>query len=197
MPHASRGAAAEILRLACERLAEEGCSLAVAPIDGNTWQRYRLLTERGPEPLFFLEPDNPDDWPAHFTGNGFAALAEYYSAVNTDLGQDDMGHAEVAQQVAGRGITVRSVDLNRFDDELRAIYALSAVSFRDNFLYTPIAEDDFVAQYRGIRPYLKPEFVLLAERSGELVGFLFNVPDMLQAQRGQPIEHGHFQDHGR
>jgi GNAT superfamily N-acetyltransferase len=183
-----RGPAAQILRLACARLAEEGCSLAVAPIDGNTWQRYRLLTERGPEPLFFLEPDNPDDWPGQLTGNGFAPLAEYYSAVNTDLGQDHTGHDEIARQVAGRGITIRSVDLDRFADELRALYALSAVSFRDNFLYTPIGEDDFVAQYRGIRPYVKPELVLLAERSGELVGFLFNVPDMLQAQRGQPID---------
>jgi predicted N-acetyltransferase YhbS len=181
-------AAAQILRLACDRLAERGCSLAVGPIDGNTWQRYRLLTDRGPEPIFFLEPDNPDEWPAHFTGSGFFPLAEYYSAINTDLGSRDPGLDEIAQHAADRDITLRPLDMNRFEDELRAIHALSLASFRDNFLYTPIGEDDFVAQYRDIRPYVLPELVLIAECSGQPVGYLFNVPDQLQAERGRPID---------
>jgi len=29
-------------------------------MDGSTWHRYRLPTERGAEPTFFLEPDNPE-----------------------------------------------------------------------------------------------------------------------------------------
>jgi predicted N-acetyltransferase YhbS len=178
-------AADQILRLAADRLRERGCSLAVGPMDGNTWQRYRLLTERGPEPIFFLEPDNPDDWPAHFTRSGFSPLAEYYSAINTDLGRVDPGLDEIEEQAAGRGIILRRLDMNRFEHELRAIHALSLASFRHNFLYTPIGEDDFVAQYHGIQPYVRPELVLVAERSGQPVGYLFTIPDLLQAQRGQ------------
>jgi predicted N-acetyltransferase YhbS len=181
-------AAARILQLACDRLAEQGCSLAVGPMDGNTWQRYRLLTERGHEAVFFLEPDNPDEWPAHFTESGFFPLAEYYSALNTDLDRADAGLDEIEKQAAARGITLRQMDTNRFEDELRAVHALSLASFRDNFLYTPIGEEDFVAQYRGIRPYVRPELLLLAERLGMPVGYLFCVPDLLQAQRGQPID---------
>src|SRR5215469_11915876 len=78
-------AARDLLGLACERLAEQGCTLAVGPMDGNTWQRYRFVTERGSEPPFFLEPDNPDDWPRQWTDFGFTPLAQYYSAVNPDL----------------------------------------------------------------------------------------------------------------
>jgi predicted N-acetyltransferase YhbS len=181
-------AAAQILLLASERLAENRCDLAVGPIDGNTWQRYRLLTERGPEPVFFLEPDNPDDWPGHFTRNGFAPIAEYYSALNSELDRDDPGVDEIAQQVAARGVTLRTLHLNQFDDELRAIHALSLESFRHNFLYTPISEDDFVAQYRKIRSCVVPELVLIAERSAEPVGYLFIVPDMLQAKRVQQVD---------
>src|SRR3990170_9113257 len=57
-------AATQLLRLACARLAAQGCAMAVVPMDGNTWRRYRAVTERGTEPSFFLDPDNPDDWPA-------------------------------------------------------------------------------------------------------------------------------------
>jgi GNAT superfamily N-acetyltransferase len=35
---------------------------------------------------------------------------------------------------------------------------------------------------------LAPEMVVLAEREGELVGFLFALPDFAQAQRGQKID---------
>jgi predicted N-acetyltransferase YhbS len=183
-----REAAGPLLEAACDRLAQQACTLAVGPMDGNTWRRYRLLTERGPEPMFFLEPDNPDDWPAHFTDHGFTALAQYYSALNPDLARQDPRMAAVAERAAAACIGIRQLDPDRFEEELRAIHALSLESFRDNFLYTPISEEEFVAQYRGVRPYVRPELVLVAEREGRPVGFVFTVPDLLQARRGRPID---------
>ena len=50
------GAARRLLDAAAGRLAEAGCTLAVGPMDGNTWRRYRFIVERGAEPPFFLEP---------------------------------------------------------------------------------------------------------------------------------------------
>jgi GNAT superfamily N-acetyltransferase len=176
-----------LFRHACDRLAAEGCTLAVGPLDGNTWQRYRLLTERGSEPPFFLEPDNPDEWPGQFSAAGFAPLARYCSALNPDLGAAGVG-PELAEKVAARGITVRPLRPEAFDEELRRVHALSLLSFRDNFLYTPITLPDFLSQHTPIRPYLRPDLVLLAERAGELVGYIFAIPDLLQAQRGVPVD---------
>jgi GNAT superfamily N-acetyltransferase len=157
-------------------------------MDGNTWQRYRLLTERGDEPTFFLEPDNPDDWPAHFTAAGFGPLTQYYSAANTDLDRVDPRTSAIAARWEARGLTFRHLDLARFDDELRRIHALSLEAFAGNFLYTPIDVDDFIGQYRGVRPYVRPELVLIAEHEGLPVGYLFALPDLLQVQRGQPVD---------
>jgi GNAT superfamily N-acetyltransferase len=173
--------AADILRPARERLADVGCTLAVGPLDGTTWNRYRLLSERGSEPLFFLEPDNPDDWPGHFTEQGFTPLAQYYSAVTA-------GGAGPASPPIPAGMTLRQLDLNCFDEELRRIHALSLEGFRGNFLYSPIGVEDFLALYRGIRPYVRPELVLLLERQDRLIGFIFGVPDWLQAKRGETID---------
>jgi L-amino acid N-acyltransferase YncA len=180
--------AAPLLQLACTQLAEHGCTLAVGPMDGNTWRRYRLLTERGTEPIFFLEPDNPDDWPGHFLSQGFTVLAQYYSAVNTDLDRPEPRMVEIAQRVADQGITLRHLDLDRFEEEMRAIHALSLESFRANLLYTPIGPEEFLAQYRSIRPHVRPELVFLAERRGLLAGFLFAIPNLLQARRGEAID---------
>ena len=188
--YAARDAAAagELLQKACDQLAEHGCTVAVGPMDGNTWRRYRLLTERGAEPPFFLEPDNPDDWPAHFTDNGFTPLAQYYSALNSDLNQRDPRADEAAGLLTGRGYRLRPLRLDRFDEELKAIYPLCLLGFRDNFLYTPLSEEEFLAMYRGLRDALQPELGVLAEHDGALVGFLLAVPDLAQKQRGVPVD---------
>jgi GNAT superfamily N-acetyltransferase len=180
--------AQQILTHATKQLADQGCTIAIAPIDGNTWRRYRLLSQRGTEPMFFLEPDNPDSWCDHFDSQGFHPIAHYSSALATDLTQLDPRLTSVAERLEQRGVKVRSIDVDRFEAELEAIHLLSLISFRDNFLYTPIEQAEFVAHYSQIQSYLQPELVLLAEQAGKLVGFLFALPDLLQSQRGQAID---------
>jgi hypothetical protein len=184
----SAESATEVLALACNQLAHQGCTLAVGPLDGTTWQRYRLLTERGDEPLFFLEPDNPDDWPGHWLAAGFTPLSTYFSAVTVRLDEVDPRMPEIERRMAEQGITARTLDMTRFEEELRRIHALSLASFKDNFLYVPLGEADFLSQYLGIKPHVRPELVLLLEQRGELIGYLFGIPDLLQARRGQVID---------
>ena len=68
------------------------------------------------------------------------------------------------------------------------MYTLVASSFHDNFLVSPINEEDFLEMNRGLRPYIQPELVLLAERENLLIGFAFAGPNWLQAQRGEEID---------
>lgn len=181
-------AAVRLLQFACVELARQGCTLAIGPMDGSTNRRYRLLTERGTEPPFFLEPDNPDDWPAHFTGSGFTPLANYYSALQTGLDQADPRFPALAEHFAAEGIELRKLDAEHFEEEVSRIYRVVAASFRNNFLAGPISEEEFMEQNRPLQPYVLPELVLLAEQAGEPVGFVFALPDWLQAQRGVAID---------
>lgn len=176
--------AGALLSRACEILASNGCRMAVGPMDGTTWRRYRFIVERGSEPPFFLEPDNPDDWPEHWAQSGFAPLATYTSALSDRLTHKDPRAAAARPQITSAGISIRPIDPARAHAELRRIYSLSLAAFARNFLYTPISEQEFLAQYDAVLPYVRPELVLLAEKDGALVGFMFCVPDVLQARRG-------------
>jgi GNAT superfamily N-acetyltransferase len=177
-----------LLQHACAQLAAHGCNLAVGPMDGNTWRHYRLVTHRGGEPAFFLEPDNPDDWPGHFADAGFTPIASYRSSLNTDLAYIDPRVKSVADRLGGAAVTIRPIAMDRLEEELRRIHALSLVSFRANFLFSPITLPEFLDQYRSIRPYIHPELVLLAEQGSRLVGLLFALPDLAQAQRGERVD---------
>jgi hypothetical protein len=185
---ANSEASMALLDRACAELAGQGCTIAIGPMDGNTWRRYRLLTERGAEPPFFMEPDNPDEWPHWFREAGFEDYALYFSALCTELSYADPRLERVLPRMERAGVTIRAINPARFEDELRAIHALSLISFRDNLLYSPISEEEFVEQYRPVRSVVRPELVLLAEQGRRLVGFLFAIPDLLQAKRGLPID---------
>jgi GNAT superfamily N-acetyltransferase len=182
-----RRAAHEALRLACHELSATGCTMAVAPMDGNTWNRYRLLTERGTEPTFFLEPDNPDDWPSDFETSGFESMAQYYSAMNRDLSRC-VSARDLDDRFAAEGFRIRVFDSADWENELARVWQVASQAFRENFLYTPIEEEEFLAIYRPLLPLVRHELILIAERAGEPVGFSFNVPDLLQAKRGLAID---------
>ncbi len=175
-------AAAQVLSAACAELARHSCTLAVGPMDGSTWRRYRLLTERGAEPPFFLEPDNPDDWPLHFEALGFTPLARYCSSLNEDV------HRPWPQRTSPSGFVIRSLAPERIDSELHRIWQVATSAFAGNFLYTPIEEAEFRAMYLRLLPVARPELVLIAEHDERAAGFCFAVPDLLQARRDVPVD---------
>lgn len=177
-----------LLDHACAELAARGCSLAVGPMDGNTMQRYRFLIERGDEPPFLLEPDNPDEWPEYWQAHGFTPLARYYSSLNEDLFYEDPRIPHAAARIAEAGVTIRSMRPDAFEDDMRRIYQVSAVSFQRNFMYVPFTEEEYLDLYLPFRSYVNPETVFIAEHDGNPVGFMFNIPNHLQAQRGEPID---------
>ena len=179
-------AARELLAAAGEALRARDCTLVVGPIDGNTWNRYRLVTERGDAPAFFLEPDNPPEWPEYFMELSFAPMAEYFSTIINDL---TVRHPRFEEMAARwQHVTIRAANRDCFVEELRRIYSVAAVAFQNNFLYTPICEAEFIAQYEPLLRFLQPELILMAEHEGRPVGFLFALPDLLQAQRAAPID---------
>jgi GNAT superfamily N-acetyltransferase len=108
--------------------------------------------------------------------------------MNDDLHVEDRRAAAMLDRLRAAGIGIRSLDMSRVDTELRRIFTLSLSAFSRNFLYTPITWAEFLTQYQAVLPYVRPELVLAAEQGDELVGFLFALPDLLQARRGGAID---------
>jgi GNAT superfamily N-acetyltransferase len=181
-------AASQLLQLAGDQLGEQGCTMAAGPMDGNTWRNYRLIIKRSRELPFFLEPDNPNDWPAHFTDNGFTVLSHYFSTLNPDLGRCHRDLSKVARRAASRGIKIRTFNPDCFEAELHRLYHIALASFSRNFLYTPITAAEFMAMYHALRPYIRFELILIAECDDQPIGFIFALPDLLQAQRAEVVD---------
>ncbi|MBX3373205.1 MAG: GNAT family N-acetyltransferase [Phycisphaeraceae bacterium] len=177
-----------VLAGAADWCARQGRDLCVGPMDGSTWRRYRFVTGGSAEPAFFMEPANPPAYPQQWTRAGFGPMARYESRVRRTDGPDDADTDADLARLHAMGISIRPIDLERFDEELRAVHALSNRAFAENLLATPIDADGFCAMYAPLRTAIRPEFVLIAEQDGRPVGFLFGLPDLAQHQRGVPVD---------
>ncbi|HTW49780.1 MAG TPA: hypothetical protein VMD92_17620 [Acidobacteriaceae bacterium] len=185
---ASDEAAAFLLAAALHDLQDRACTLAIGPMDGNTWRRYRFVVDPGSEPPFFLEPANSPAWPLQWQSAGFTPHAHYVSTLNADLRQTDSRVSRVAERMDRLGVRIRTARLPELLSDLVRIYRLSQVAFARNLLYTDLSQADYLTQYEKIVPHIQPELLLLAERGGDLVGFVFAIPDRAQAARGRPID---------
>lgn len=175
-----------LLKEASRRLTDAGCARVVGPMDGDTWHKYRLVS-RGWEdrPKFFLEPWNPPEFVRAFEQAGFVAWAHFSSSALAIAEPDDRAtarHERLLARLSARGVTIRPLCLDAFEDELGRLFDLSLASFTGNFLYTPIDREAFLELYRPVREYVSGDFVLLAEKEGEAIGFVFAVPDVLHPE---------------
>ena len=160
---------------------ESDARYLIGPINGNTWNPYRLVTEGFDQPAFALETYTDKCYPGQFEAAGFVSVAEYASSI-LPCKEDFCGRYEsLAKELADRGITVRNFDRSKVNEELDALYKVSIEAFADNFLYSPITKDQFLSLYKPIIDIVDEELVLIAEKDGIAVGYLFAIANKLLA----------------
>lgn len=183
----SDSAAAELLKGAFSELLAKGMQTVIGPMNGSTWRSYRWVTEVGSEPPFFLEPRQPLEYVGQFRKAGFVPLAEYFSALADDLSIGDERLERAAARLAALGVTLRTLDLGCFEEELRRIYEVSVVGFADNFLYTPLPWEAFRAIYQPLSGRLDARLIWLAEWDERVVGYVFGFPDYAASDPGRTM----------
>jgi GNAT superfamily N-acetyltransferase len=180
-------AVALLMQEASTCAAARGCATLIGPMDGSTWDTYRLATDRHDQ-HYLMDLRHPAWYPDLLTSAGLVPLRDYATNLDSTLRYDLARAHSIIQRLTDRGIRIRPIDLPNWEAELKALHAFCMVSFRDNYLFTPITAERFAAKYQAARPIVHPRYVLMADDdvSGQLCGFVFAVPNLsdTSGQRG-------------
>jgi len=177
-------AAHVVLDACCRRLQEEGCFQVVGPMNGNTWRSYRYVVESNGRGNFLLEPRNPPEYPEWWRAAGFSEIGGYSSSAIPLCGQSTVPDV-LASKLAANGVVIRDLDMANYDKELAVIHDVTLVGFSGNFLYTPLPRDVFMDAYQKFRAKVDSRFVRIAEKYGKAVAYVFAIPDLEAAARGE------------
>ena len=86
-------------------------------------------------------------------------------------------------------VQVRSLNLERLDAEIRIFHALQMAIFAESPDYAARSLEDDRSLVAGLRPYLDPDLVLIAEdMTGKPIGLLVCLPDMYQKLQGHSVD---------
>ena len=180
----SAEASKELLAAAAKVALAKGYKQLIAPLNGDTWHSYRTITFNSGEAKFFLEPDSPLSSNV-LEDSGFELLAQYSSS-KIDLAASQKAISAVIakrQETINKSFTVRPFNSNNFESELKVIFDLSLLSFKNNFLYQKITFADFAELYKPLSGLIKDDLVWLAFSGSQLVGLLFALPDQYNPQQ--------------
>lgn len=181
-------AALALIHVATRALSQAGCTLAIGPMDGNSWHNYRAVTRCGTRAPFLFEPSPHAIEADCFEEAGYSVLARYSSSESTNLSSSQERAAKYWQSLTTQGFEITTLDGETIENMLPVIHAFMSRSFSDNFLYSPISYKDFLARYRPIIPYIDMRTLIAVRHQGKLAGLLFAIPDLMQAERGESID---------
>ncbi len=178
-----------ILLNKCEEiLKEKNVSLIVAPMNGNTWKKYRTMKYTNGENMFLLENVNPIDHNEILKNAGFKEIHTYTSTKGLikDSYKSEIFN-EIEENLKEEKIEIRNFNKSDYITDLKKIYNVSKQSFNRNPFYTEIDEDSFLKQYEGYIQMVDEELILIAEKEGKEIGFVFCIPNFNEAKEGKEI----------
>lgn len=163
----------------CEKvLKKQNIHHVIAPMNGNTWKKYRTLKYTDGSNSFLLENVNPQSDNQIFQMAGYQELHTYTSTrgmIKDAYHSDILKLAEDGMQK--ENISIRKFQKNKYLDDLKKIFSVSKKSFIRNPFYTPIAEEEFIKQYESYISMVDEDLILIAEKEGKEIGFVFCIPN--------------------
>jgi GNAT superfamily N-acetyltransferase len=139
-------------------------------VDGFHWSPFVLMTY------------NPKSYVGLIEGAGFAKAMDLHAYIITqsDLDMDRIDRVVNAIQKRS-GVTVRNMDLSRFDREIAVVQEVYNTAWEKHWGFVPMTPDEVRHMAREMKPVLLPELSYVAELEGKPVGFAFALPDINHA----------------
>ena len=169
----------QLLSHAVKLAKAQGYTFIIGPMEGSTWNNYRF-SDHNDFPNFFMEPFHHACYPEQFRNFGFTPIASYISNLDRDLKFEKEKIEKFEAFYLEKGAKFRNLDMANMEDELCKIARFNNHAFRNNFLFTPISENDFVQKYSQYSDYFNPGLIWIVEdENNEIQALSFSIKDYL------------------
>lgn len=151
-------------------------------------QEWGLVVEGFTPPPVIMAPYNPPYYADHLAAFGLEKVKDllcYYISGPEGYKIPDR-ILSLTDRVAERyGVTIRSVDMKRYDEEVQVFLELSNLSIIDNWGYSPVTEAEAEKMAKDLKQVIQPKGVVFAEDSdGRPIGFAIALPDINTLLKG-------------
>jgi hypothetical protein len=160
-------------------LKERGMEKMAGPMNPSTNDECGLLIDAFDSSPCIMMPYNPPYYPALLEGWGLHKVMDLYAywlEKNTfNYGRLDRITSRILKREPQ--LSVRSLSLRRFDEELKIIKDIYNNSWSKNWGFVPMTEDEIDELAKNLKPIIVPEIVLFVYHGETPIGFSAALPD--------------------
>lgn len=158
-----------------------GMATMAGPYSYSSREEVGLLVAGYVSPPTLMQPYNPQYYPGLVEASGYRKkfdTASYRWSVHANHKSQQRLVKRAGAVINAHGLTVRSVRMSDFGNELEVLRTLYNDSFAGHPENVPLSKKVFAGMAGEMRPLIDPRIVRIVESAGTPVGFLLMLPDI-------------------
>ncbi len=173
--------ARKLLKVAMIHLKSQGLDKMRGPVNLSTNYEVGALIDAFDLPPMVNMIYNPDYYPEFYDRFGLTKAKDLLAYKITEYNEPPERMVRIVEKIRQRAnVVVRTVNLKKFDDEVRAINKIYNSAWEQNWGFVPMSEDEFFHIAKDMKQIIDPDLVFIAEVDGRPVGFQLALPDVNQ-----------------
>ncbi|HBR83389.1 MAG TPA: N-acetyltransferase [Erythrobacter sp.] len=168
-----------LLRAAEGWLRGQGMDRAIGPISMSIWEEPGLLVSGQDHAPMIMMGHHPEIY-QHWIESAGYARAKTLLTYDLDV---TVGFPPLIRRIVQSGqrnerISLRPVDLSRWDEEVETILAILNDAWSNNWGFIPFTNAEIAYAGKKLKPIIHPQINLIAEVDGKPVAFMLTLPDI-------------------
>lgn len=160
---------------------EQGMQRMQGPYSWSMHEYVGALVDGFDTPPAIMMGHNPPYYDALLQGAGLAKAKDLYAFRFQAGGFPPHVQGLYDDLRDDPAVTVRNVDMRRFEQELRTVFEIYNEAWAENWGFVPIAEEEIHGIAKDLKMIVDPGLALIAEIEGEPVGMAIAVPNLPEA----------------
>ncbi|GAB3274140.1 GNAT family N-acetyltransferase [Larkinella harenae] len=172
-----------LLKTAADWLKQKGLSRMVGPTNPTTNDVCGVLVEGFDRPPIAMMPYNAPYYGTLLLNAGLRKKTDLlaYELNVASANERSLKLLDTLQNRLKRsGIVIRKVNLSDFKNEVPKIREVYNKAWDKNLGFVPMTDSEFDYLAKDLKMILDPNFCLVAEKEGQVVGFILGIPDINQ-----------------
>jgi len=171
-----------LLRAAWDWVRARGAKLMRGPVNPSTNYECGLLVDGFDSSPFVMMTYNPPYYSGLIEHAGLKKAKDLLAYVTTAATTAGTKAIKVAERRMSRSrVMIRPVNLKKFEAEVDSIWSIYTSAWSQNWGFAPLEREEFQLLAKDMKMILAPEFALIGEIDGRLVGFALALPDINRA----------------
>jgi len=168
-----------LLRAAEDWLRGQGMDRAIGPISMSIWEEPGLLVSGQDHAPMIMMGHHPEIY-QHWIESAGYARAKTLLTYDLDV---TVGFPPLIRRIVQSGqrnerISLRPVELSRWDEEVETILAILNDAWSNNWGFIPFTNAEIAYAGKKLKPIIHPQINLIAEVDGKPVAFMLTLPDI-------------------